>query len=123
MGHTHDRAINEQNGWERGNLPPGACPDEDTRCCSRQSSRIHGQDSRRLELRDSSTGWSSGDTLQVIAVCSQGIRMGEAELGGSCGREVHNHALEETCVSYGCLGVEVDSSLKEERNWKTQQPG
>ena len=35
---------------------------------------------------------------------------------------MHNHALEGTCVSYGYLGVEVDSSLKEEHNWKTQQP-
>ena len=25
-------------------------------------------------------------------------------------------------MSYGCLGVEADSSLKEEHNWKTQQP-
>ena len=25
-------------------------------------------------------------------------------------------------MSYGCLGVEVDSSLREEQNWKTQRP-
>ena len=25
-------------------------------------------------------------------------------------------------MSYGYLGVEVDSSLKEEHNWKTRQP-
>ena len=25
-------------------------------------------------------------------------------------------------MSYDCLGVEEDSSLKEEHNWKTQQP-
>ena len=79
MGHTHGRAVNEQNGLGRGNLPPDACSDEDRHCCSRQSSRNRGRDSHRLELQDSSTGFSSEDIPQVIAVCSPGIRMGEVE--------------------------------------------